>query len=359
MKKIKRLKEELESRGLDTYLSVRNTRYLAGTTAAKAVIVTVDGEPVLICSRLEQERARRESRIRDIRAFSSWRAPLQRGERVFFMEPWQLIAEVLEETGARAVGYDGGDRDLIRKIRGLHEASYLMAPGVIQKLRLIKSAEELNLLRGAAKMASFGMNRAAELIEPGRTELEIAAEIEYEMRKAGSEGTPFPTIVAAGSNSWLPHSTATSRKLGKGELVVVDLGAIFNGYASDMTRTFGISPTKRQLRILQVVKGAQHAALEKIKDGVRAMQVDDAARRFIGRAGFEKFFNHGTGHGVGLEIHEAPNLYPLSRDTLRKGMVLTVEPGIYIPGVGGARWEDTIAVKKDGYETLTLTEKII
>ncbi|MBC7099566.1 M24 family metallopeptidase, partial [Candidatus Bipolaricaulota bacterium] len=173
------------------------------------------------------------------------------------------------------------------------------------------------------------------------------------------EGTPVPTIVASGSNSWLPHSTATSRKLRSGELIVVDLGATFNGYASDMTRTFALSPTRKQLRIIQVVKGAQRAALERIKDGVAAKQVDAAARKFIGRAGFGQFFNHGTGHGVGLEIHEAPSLYPLSRDTLRSGMVLTVEPGIYIPGAGGARWEDTIAVKAGGYETLTQADKIL
>ncbi|MEM4201652.1 MAG: Xaa-Pro peptidase family protein [Candidatus Hadarchaeum sp.] len=353
MKKIKQLKGELERRGLDAYLSVRNTRYLAETTAAKAVIVPVDGEPVLICSRLELERARRESQIKDIRGFSSWKAPLQRGERVFFMEPWQLIAKVLDEIGSHSIGYDGGDWNFIRKIRGLHEAGYLMSPEVVQNLRMIKSPEELNLLRRSAKIAVLGMKLAAELIEPGRTELEIAAEIEYEMRRAGSEGTPFPTIVASGNNSWLPHSTATSRKLGKEELVVVDLGAIFNGYASDMTRTFAILPNRKQLRILQVVKEAQRAALERIKDGVRARAVDAAARSFIGQAGFGKFFNHGTGHGVGLEIHEAPNLYPLSRDTLHRGMVLTVEPGVYLPGVGGARWEDTVAVKTDGYAALT------
>ncbi|MGC8816300.1 MAG: M24 family metallopeptidase [Candidatus Hadarchaeum sp.] len=353
MKKIERLREELGRRGLDAYLAISNTRYLAATTAAKAVIVPADAEPVLVCSRLELERARRESRIRDIRAFSSWRAPLQRGERVYFLELWQLLAEVLEEIGARAVGYDSGERNFIRKIRRCHEASYLWSPEVMQELRMIKSPEELKLLRRSAEIAVLGMNRAAELIEPGVTELEIAAEVEYRMRRAGSEGTPFPTIVASGDNSWLPHSTATSRKLKEGELVVVDLGAIFNGYTSDMTRTFAISPNRRQLRILETVKAAQRAALRKIKDGVKAKLVDAAARETIRRAGYAKFFNHGTGHGVGLEIHEAPSLYPSSRDILRKGMVLTVEPGIYIPGVGGARWEDTVLVKAEGHETLT------
>lgn len=353
MKKIERLREELERHGLDAYLSLRNTRYLAETTAAKAVIVPWEGEPVLVCSRLELERARRESKIGDIRGFSSWRAPLQRGERVLFLEPWQLIAEVLAETGARAIGYDGGERNFIRKISNAYPAGYRWAPEIIQNLRMIKSPEELSLLRRAAELARLGMNRAAELIEPGKTELEIAAEIEYEMRRAGSEGTPFPTIVASGENSWLPHSTATAKRLKKGELIVVDLGAVYNGYASDMTRTFGISPTKKQLQILRTVQEAQRAALRRIKNGVGAKVIDAVARDLITRSGFGRFFTHGTGHGVGLEIHEAPSLYPSSRDVLRQGMVLTVEPGIYVPGVGGARWEDTVLVKRGGWETLT------
>jgi len=351
--KIKRLKRELEKHGLDVYLSTQNTRYLAETTAGKAVLVPLNGEPILICSRLELERAKRESKIKDIRAFSSWRAPLQRGERVFFTEVWQLIADVLDELDARSIGYDKANMNFIRKVRNKHAASYLEAPEIVQNLRMIKSPTELALLRRSAKIATLGMNRAAELIEPNRTELEIAAEVEYEMRRAGSDGTSFPTIVASGSNSWLPHSTATKKKLRKGELIVVDLGATFKGYASDMTRTFELSPTQQQTKILQTVRKAQEAALAKVRDGVKAKAVDAAARNLIGRAGYAKFFNHGTGHGVGLEIHEAPSLTPSSKDILRRGMVVTVEPGIYIPKVGGARWEDTVIVRTDSHELLT------
>ncbi len=347
------LKKELGRQGLDTFLSLQNTRYFTGTTAGKAVIVPFEGDPILICSRLEQSQAIMDSMVRDIRAYSSWKAPLQRGERVLFLEPWQTIAECLRELGAHAVGYDKASRGLIRKLRNVHAASYEEKLGILQNLRMIKSKEELKILRMSASIAVEGMNRVAELIEPGRTELEIAAKAEYVMRRAGSDGIPFQTIVASGRNSWLPHASATKKKLGKGELVVVDLGATFDGYASDMTRTFAIEPTKTQSKLLEIVKRAQLKALKKIRDGAKAKDVDEAARRAIAGAGYAKFFTHGSGHGVGLEIHEAPSLAPISEDVLSSGMVLTVEPGIYVPKIGGTRWEDMVLVKPKGYEFLT------
>lgn len=347
------LKRELDKQGLDTFLSFQNTRYLTGTTAGKAVIVPIDGDPILICSRLERSRAIRESLVRDIRAFSSWKAQLQSGERVLFLEPWQLIAECLKEVEALAIGYDKAGSALVRRLRNIHAASYREKPEILQNLRMIKSREELKTLRRSAGIALKGMNVVAELIEPGRTELEIAAEAEYEMRMEGSEGTSFQTIVASGRNSWLPHASATEKKLKRRELVVVDLGATFNGYASDMTRTFAIEPTKTQSKLLEIVKRAQQKALEKIRDGTEARDVDEATRGEIARAGYAKFFTHGSGHGVGLEIHEAPSLAPISKDVLKSGMVLTVEPGIYVPRIGGARWEDMIVVKPNGYEFLT------
>lgn len=352
--RIQRLKEELAERGLDVFLAIQNTRYLAGTTAGKVVITPIDGSPILICSRLELEHAKRESWVRDIRAFSSWKAPLQPGERVYFREPWQLVADCLRELGARAVGYDSGRRELVRKLRGANPASYRELPELVLDLRKIKSREEVALLRKSAKIAARGMNRAAESIAPGRTELEIAAGAEYEMRRAGSEGTPFPTIVASGGNSWTPHAIATRKRLRRGELIVVDLGASYAGYASDMTRTFALDPTRKQLRVLEIVKRAQLAALKCVRDGARAAEVDKAARKVISRAGYARFCTHGTGHGVGMEVHEPPGLAPDSKDTLRKRMVITVEPGIYVPKGGGARWEDMILVTARKHELLTI-----
>ncbi|MFQ6130255.1 MAG: M24 family metallopeptidase [Candidatus Hadarchaeaceae archaeon] len=356
--RIRKLKVELAKRGLDAFLAIQNTRYLAGTTAAKAVIVPADGAPVLICSRLEADQAKRESWIRDVRAFSRWRAPLRPRERVSFSEPWKLLVDCLREFGAQAVGYDRGGREFVRKLRAAHEASYRELPELMLKLRKIKSKEEVTLLQRAAKIAVNGMRCAAESVAVGRTELEVAAEAEREMRIAGSEGTPFPTIVASGRNSWLPHASATRKRLRRGELLVIDLGATCEGYVSDMTRTYALSPTKKQLKLIEIVKLAQAAGIARVRDGMKVRKIDRAARAVISRSGYAKFCPHGMGHGIGTEIHEPPGLAPDSKDILRKGMVITVEPGIYVPRLGGARWEDMVLVKARGIRILTSEEEI-
>jgi Xaa-Pro aminopeptidase len=306
----------------------------------------------MLCSRLELDRARRDSSIRDVRAYSPHRTPLRRGERVKFCKPWQLIADCLRELDARAIGFDYVKSASLRKLRAAHKASYRELPELILKMREIKSRQEIAKLRRAAKIAVKGMHCAAELIEVGRSELEIAAEAEYAMRRAGSEGTSFGTIVASGRNSWLPHSTATRRRLRQGDLIIIDLGAKYEGYCSDMTRTFALSPTRKQLKLVELVKRAQMAAIARVRDGVRASAIDKVARDFISRAGYASYYLHSTGHGVGLEIHESPSLAPDSRDVLRKDMVTTVEPGIYLPGVGGARREDMVLVTTSGHEIL-------
>ena len=350
--RLRELKTRLEARELDAFVAVQNARYLSGTTASAAVIVSAQ-EPILLCKRLELDRAKREGVIENIYSYFPRQVPLRRGERVYFGEFWQLLAERLKELDARKVGHDGLRRKTLQKLRNAYKADYQELPELITEMRKIKSRKEISWLRKAAELAVKGMTRAAELIKEGRSELEIAAGVEYLMRRSGSEGTPFGTIVASGKNSWLPHATVTRKRLRRGELVLVDLGAIYKGYASDMTRTFSLAPTKKQLKLLDLAKCAQEAAIKRVRDGVKAASVDKAARRVIRRAGYEKFCLHGTGHGVGLDVHEAPSLAPESEDILHEGMVLTVEPGIYVPGVGGARFEDTVLVTKKGFELLT------
>ncbi len=349
---IQRLRSEMRRRGLDVFVAFQDTRYFTGTTAGKALIVPLSGEPVLLCSRLEQDQAKK-GRVKDVRAYSGWKAPLRPGERVHFRDAWMIIADCVRDFGAHSVGYDRASKSLIRKIRNVRHASYSEMPELVPEARSVKSPEELKLARRSAEIVSKGMKRASELIEAGRTEIEIAAEAEYVMRKAGSEGVSFPSIVASGANSALPHAFATFKKLRSHELVVVDIGAVYEGYSSDMTRTFAIEPTKAQSRLLEAVKKAQAAGIARVKDGVPAREVDFAARNFVSRAGYSKFFSHGTGHGVGIEIHEPPSLWPESKDVLKANMVITVEPGAYVPKVGGARWEDMVLVKRGGREMLT------
>jgi len=350
--RLRELRAELVARELDAFVAIRNARYLSGTTAAAAVIVSMR-EPTLLCKRLEFDRAKRESVIKNIQAYFPRRVPLRRDERVYFGEFWQLLAERLRKLNAQKVGYDGLGWEALRKLSNAHRADYRELPELIIEMRKIKSKREISWLRKAAELAIKGMARAAELIEEWRSELEIAAEAEYAMRRSGSEGTPFNTIVASGKNSWLPHATVTHRRLRRGELIVVDLGAVYKGYASDMARTFSLAPTRKQLKLLDVVRRAQEAAIKRVRDGAKAASVDKAAREVIRRAGYEKFCSHGTGHGIGLDVHEAPSLAPGSKDVLYDGMVISVEPGIYMPGVGGARWEDIVLVAVEGNQILT------
>ena len=226
---------------------------------------------------------------------------------------------------------------------------------LIRELRSVKDTEEIMLIREACRLAGVGMQTAKEIISVGLKEKDAAAEIEYAMRKAGSDGTAFETIVASGANSAYPHGSNLERTICEGDFVVVDLGATYKFYRSDITRTFIASKaTYNQSIIYDAVKLAHEKALEAIKPQVVASEVDRAARRVVEEAGFGEFFVHNLGHGVGLEVHEAPILSPDSKDILAEGNIVTDEPGIYVPGLGGVRIEDTVLVTKNGAEILTV-----
>lgn len=316
------------------------------------MVIHLKGQ-MLICSRLNLDQAKRESWIKEVWAYFPARVPLRRGERVYFGRFEGLLAKLLKELGAERIGHDGLKPKALEELSKAYGAEYLELLELVEELRKVKSKVELRLMRKAARLASLGMRVASELIERGRSELEIAAEVELAMRKAGSEGTPFDTVVASGENSWLPHARATSKRLGPRELVVVDLGARFGGYVSDMSRTFSINPTPKQARLLKLVERAQAAGLSKVKKGTKAREIDKAARLVVRRAKLERFYLHGTGHGLGLDVHEPPSLTPSSKEVLTENMLITVEPGVYIPGLGGARVEDVVLVKAERAELLT------
>lgn len=247
--------------------------------------------------------------------------------------------------------------DIRRSLRGTG-VSLKPTSGIVEELRQSKDPGEVGLIQKAAGILDAGFRRAVKVIKPGVAERDAAFEIERFMRGKGAEGLSFETIVASGARSALPHGKASGKKIKKGELVVLDMGAKYMGYNSDGTRTFCTGrPTGEQKKIYRVVLEAQEKALEKIKAGVKGSEVDRAARAHIEKAGFGKNFGHGTGHGVGLDIHEPPSLGPESGSTLEEGMVVTVEPGVYVPGVGGVRIEDMVVVEKDGCRLLTNTPK--
>ena len=224
----------------------------------------------------------------------------------------------------------------------------------VSDLRKVKDKKEIELLRKAAELTSEGMKTAYAVLSPGRREHEIAAEIEYAMRKRGSSGTAFETSVASGARSAFPHGGCSERIIREGDLVVVDFGAVCKFYRSDMTRTLVAGkPSEKQRRLYQTVKTAQEKAFKSLRSGVKACDVDAVARRVIEDAGYGEFFVHSLGHGVGLEVHEPPTLSSGSEEVLAAGNVVTDEPGVYLVGYGGVRIEDTVLVQKEGAEKLT------
>jgi Xaa-Pro aminopeptidase len=225
----------------------------------------------------------------------------------------------------------------------------------IEALRSVKDEQEVKLMRRAGELTSEGMKAAYEAVKPGAKEYEVAAEIEYAMRCRGAGPTAFESIVASGVCSTFPHGGCSGREIQEGDLVVVDIGATYQFYCSDMTRTLvaGKSSAK-QRKIYDVVKEAQQRAFEAAKSGVAVSDLDAVAREVILGAGFGEYFVHRLGHGVGLEVHEPPSMGPASKDKLAVGNVVTDEPGIYLPGFGGVRIEDTVLVGRSGAERLTI-----
>jgi len=228
---------------------------------------------------------------------------------------------------------------------------------LLQK-RSVKTESEIERIKRAQAYAEKSFENILEFIKEGVTEREIAIELEYNMMKSGAEGIAFDTIVVSGENSSKPHGVPTDKPIARGDFITMDFGAVFEGFRSDMTRTVALGfATDDMIEVYETVLKAQKAALERIKTGVKASDIDLAARDVIESAGYGKYFTHSTGHGVGLDIHEAPNLSPKSEKILAQGNVVTIEPGIYIEGMFGVRIEDMAKVTQNGAENLTNSKK--
>jgi Xaa-Pro dipeptidase len=345
MRRTEALKQSASKQGVSCNFIIfnpNNITYFTGFSGATALLIPDQGENVLFVSGVNYEQAKTEARGLSVEL-------LKRGEN--------LMEKIAKRASAKKHAIDSlpieSWRVLAKAVGG--EEKLEQANNLILKLRSVKDEQEIQLIRDACKLASIGMKVASEMIRPGVKEKEVAAEVEYAMRKKGSDGTSFDTIIASGPHSAFPHGSCSTRTVRRGELVVVDLGATCNFYRSDMTRTFTPGkPDEKQRRIYETVKQAHQRAFGTIKPNASAGKVDAAGRQVIEDAGFGEFFVHNLGHGVGLEIHEAPVLSPDSKDTLASGNVVTDEPGIYLPGYGGVRIEDTVLITQAGAEKLTV-----
>ena len=224
----------------------------------------------------------------------------------------------------------------------------------LNKMRNIKSEEELEKLRKAAALADYAIEVGCKEIAEGKTELEILMAIEFEMKKKGAEKMSFDTMVLSGPKTASPHGTPGDRKIQKGDFILFDLGVVYEGYCSDITRTVAFGePSEKQREIYETVKKAEQAAIDMIRPGVKACDLDKAARDVITEAGYGEYFTHRLGHGLGISVHEFPSVTGTNEMELEEGMVFTVEPGIYHPEITGVRIEDDVVVTADGVEVLT------
>lgn len=274
----------------------------------------------------------------------------------------ETIAAAVGAQGVEAVGAEGESLSVSRftRLAALGRTAdrpwqIVQTAGVIEALRLVKDASELALLREAGRRLSAVARRARAFVQSGRTELEVAADVDHAVRTAGFERSAFETIVASGPHAALPHATPTSRRLLPGDGVVLDFGGVYDGYCVDLTRTLTIAPVSADIRrLFDAVRDAQAAAMAAVRPGVLSTAVDAAARSVLEARGLGAAFSHGTGHGLGLEVHEAPRISATAPAVpLTAGMVFTIEPGAYVAGQGGVRIEDDVLVTDGGCELLT------
>jgi Xaa-Pro aminopeptidase len=271
----------------------------------------------------------------------------------------RALADALRARKGRSkVGYSAGQVTVAQK-RALDAASgsrvrWVNDANAVERLRAVKDDTELSAIQEAADVISAVFRRVPRIVRPGASELAVAAEIEHEIKRRGGSGPSFETIVASGARSAWAHARPTSKLLRKNELVVLDQGAILRSYCSDMTRTVYLGKASRKVRSLYTaVLEAQEAGKQAIRPGVTAGDVDKAARNTLKRARLDRYFTHSLGHGLGLEVHEMPRLGRGEQTILREGMVLTVEPGVYVEGLGGIRIEDDVVVTAKGAVDLT------
>lgn len=347
MDKVEALRElAFEKKGFDAFLigSEKNLLYFAGTPGAYCLLIPRKGDNTLFVYGTNYEQTKAEAKGFKVEL-------LKAGEKLADRFAPLLKASKVEKIALDTLSYDFY-RLLAKGFRG--HARLKVQSDLIWKLRRVKDEEEIRLMRKAATITGAGMQAAYETIRPEVTEIEVAAEIEYAMRKEGGWGAGFETIVASGVRSAYPHGGCADRKISAGDLVVVDIGSSYVHYLSDMTRTIVAGrPSEKQAKIYEVVKTAQEKAHRAIKAGAKGKDIDQLARKTIQDAGYGPYFVHGLGHGVGLDIHEPPAFAATSKDVLVAGNVMTNEPGVYIPNFGGVRIEDTVLVREGKAEKLT------
>ena len=341
--RVEGLRKLMKAEGVTALLVTKreNVRYLTGFTGSAGSVLVASGRPWLITDFRYKLQAARET--------SGVSVHIQKKDFP------AALREAAQRAGVENLWFDETHvtSDGIRKLRkqGLRPREYR---DLVGELRQRKDARELRHIREAVRRAEDSFRELKKYIRPGARERDLAFMLEFLMRERGARKAAFDTIIASGRNGAMPHASTTDRRIRQGDLVTFDFGAEADGYFSDITRTYCVGrPSPRQREIHALVQSAQEAAIKSVRSGMACKALDAVARDIIRDAGHGEHFGHGTGHGIGLMVHEGPSLSPLSRDRVAEDMVFTVEPGVYVPGWGGVRIEDMVLVTNRGVKTLT------
>lgn len=347
-----RLRRLMAAEDLDFYLTKSSSRlqYFIGFTGSNGLLILGQRGADFFTDGRYRVQAKRQVR----------------GSRVH-VGPGALISELRNFDGLRRgrprVAYESHlmtEEEVLQLRKAVPKGIFVSVNKLAEPLIEVKDAAEIACIQKAADIAVAALEKTIPIIKPGVRERDVSAELEYHMSRAGSERAAFGTIVASGARSALPHGLASSKRIRKGDFVTMDFGAVVEGYASDITRTVVMGrATPRQRRVYDLVRRAQWAAVARAKPGAACVGLDRVARRMIARAGHAKRFDHGLGHGLGLQVHEGPSLNARSVAKLKSGMVITVEPGVYFPGWGGVRIEDDVVITPQGHKVLTEFERVL
>jgi Xaa-Pro aminopeptidase len=330
--------------------SQQNVRYLSGFTGSIGILLINGSKQTLIIDGRYTDQAKKEV----YKGIKTVQAPL--GSSLL-----KCALDIIKKSKPTKIGIEDDKVDALtyNKIKSAFQRTEVYSiSNELREKRCVKEQDEITSIRKASLIADVVFDCIIRMVKPGITESDIGAEIDYLTKIMGGEAPAFETLVASGSNTIYPHCKPTKKEIKRGELVLMDFGVRFNSYNSDMTRMISIGvPTKKQHKLYNTILKAQESAIEQIRDGVPASNIDKAARDVLKKEKLDKYFTHATGHGIGLSVHEGPRVSQESKDILKEGMVVTVEPGFYIKGIGGFRVEDMVLVKKNGFEVLTRSPK--
>ncbi|MEW6014257.1 MAG: Xaa-Pro peptidase family protein [Candidatus Zixiibacteriota bacterium] len=349
-KRIEKIQRQLAAENLDGFLVNRlvHIRYLCGYSGSSGLLIVREKDAFFLTDFRYKDQAAKEVK--------GAKVIITKGDAISELKDLKQFQGKNLRYGFESAHVTHGELQRIQN--GLAGALLVPATDMVEQFSVIKDADEIASLQKAMDITDTAFERILGYLRPGLRENEVRAELEYQMMTLGSEKPAFETIVASGYRSAMPHGVASKKKIARGDFVTFDFGAMYNGYTADLTRTVVVGKASdRQRKVYNIVLRAQLAAIKKVRHGVEGKMVDKVARDIINKAGFGKNFGHGLGHGLGVYIHSKPNVGPRSTDTLKSGMVITIEPGIYISGWGGVRIEDDVLVTTRGGRVMTRSPK--